>query len=445
MITIVQLKGTHPISGKESESKFCDRFWCFIHTNPHSVFTFRAGMKSKIPSKASKTKGNGNKVDVLENIRSKVSKTEEKGNQIDLLELKTKYEDLSNENVELKTEIRKSEEKTKRMMDDLKLMCQQIEASRVDQEKKLESTDEKIKKLEKENHDLKQHNWHLKMVKLPHYVKLLHQKDEEIAELESKNQVGYLKDRAENLLKEKDKPEEITLDEDDDDDICEIDIEPVSKPSLPQVVNLDLEADNGEDKSDILLIGQKKEETSDGTTFKLEERKLSEKTQLTGIIDAMMQTPDAGSTIKKEEVSGSSTDDTEMLINDTENLINDFMLNLSQKVKAKKVSTKVEARKVDYTPQNYTKSDGNNHEIEKESDGGEERESDGGKEKESDGGKSAKRKRKLFNSFCDDLMDENGEVHHQVKKLSLIIFAARPNPLYSQPGEKIEKSSRSPD
>ena len=105
-------------------------------------------MKSKIPSKASKTKGNGNKVDVLENIRSKVSKTKEKGNQIDLLELKTKYEDLSNENVELKTEIRKSEEKTKRMMDDLKLMCQQIEASRVDQEKKLESTDEKIKKLE---------------------------------------------------------------------------------------------------------------------------------------------------------------------------------------------------------------------------------------------------------------------------------------------------------
>ena len=303
MITIVQLKGTHPISGKESESKFCDRFWCFIHTNPHSVFTFRAGMKSKIPSKASKTKGNGNKVDVLENIRSKVSKTKEKGNQIDLLELKTKYEDLSNENVELKTEIQKSEEKTKRMMDDLKLMCQQIEASRVDQEKKLESTDEKIKKLEKENHDLKQHNWHLKMVKLPHYVKLLHQKDEEIAELESRNQVGYLKDCAENLLKEKDKPEEITLDEDDDDDICEIDIEPVSKPSLPQVVNLDLEADNGEDKSDILLIGQKKEETSDGTTFKLEERKLSEKTQLTGIIDAMMQTPDARSTIKKEEVS----------------------------------------------------------------------------------------------------------------------------------------------
>ena len=385
-------------------------------------------MKSKIPSKASKTKGNGNKVDVLENIRSKVSKTEEKGNQIDLLELKTKYEDLSNENVELKTEIRKSEEKTKRMMDDLKLMCQQIEASRVDQEKKLESTDEKIKKLEKENHDLKQHNWHLKMVKLPHYVKLLHQKDEEIAELESKNQVGYLKDRAENLLKEKDKPEEITLDEDDDDDICEIDIEPVSKPSLPQVVNLDLEADNGEDKSDILLIGQKKEETSDGTTFKLEERKLSEKTQLTGIIDAMMQTPDAGSTIKKEEVSGSSTDDTEMLINDTENLINDFMLNLSQKVKAKKVSTKVEARKVDYTPQNYTKSDGNNHEIEKESDGGEERESGGGIEKESDGGKSAKKKRKLFNSFCDDLMDENGEVHHQVKKLSLIIFCCTTKP-----------------
>ena len=70
----------------------------------------------------------------MENIRSKVSKTKEKGNQIDLLELKTKYEDLSNENVELKTEIQKSEEKTKRMMDDLKLMCQQIEASRVDQE-----------------------------------------------------------------------------------------------------------------------------------------------------------------------------------------------------------------------------------------------------------------------------------------------------------------------
>ena len=165
--------------------------------------------------------------------------------------------------------------------------------------------------------------------------------------------------------------------------------------------------------------------------------KLSEKTQLTGIIDAMMQTPDAGSTIKKEEVSGSSTDDTEMLINDTENLINDFMLNLSQKVKAKKASTKVEARKVDdYTPQNYTKSDGNNHEIEKESDGGEERESGGGKEresdggieKESDGGKSAKRKRKLFNSFCDDLMDENGEVHHQVKKLSLIIFCCTTKP-----------------
>ena len=385
-------------------------------------------MKSKIPSKASKTKGNGNKVDVLENIRSKVSKTKEKGNQIDLLELKTKHEDLFNENVELKTEIQKSEEKTKRMMDDLKLMCQQIEASRVDQEKKLESTDEKIKKLEKENHDLKQHNWHLKMVKLPHYVKLLHQKDEEIAELESRNQVGYLKDCAENLLKEKDKPEEITLDEDDDDDICEIDIEPVSKPSLPHVVNLDLEADNGEDKSEILLIGQKKEGTSDGT-FKLEERKLSEKTQLTGIIDAMMQTPDAGSTIKKEEVSGSSTDDTEMLINDTENLINDFMLNLSQKVKAKKASTKVEARKVDdYTPQNYTKSDGNNHEIEKESDGGEERESGGGIEKESDGGKSAKKKRKLFNSFCDDLMDENGEVHHQVKKLSLIIFCCTTKP-----------------
>ena len=385
-------------------------------------------MKSKIPSKASKTKGNGNKVDVLENIRSKVSQTKEKGNQIDLLELKTKHEDLFNENVELKTEIQKSEEKTKRMMDDLKLMCQQIEASRVDQEKKLESTDEKIKKLEKENHDLKQHNWHLKMVKLPHYVKLLHQKDEEIAELESRNQVGYLKDCAENLLKEKDKPEEITLDEDDDDDICEIDIEPVSKPSLPHVVNLDLEADNGEDKSEILLIGQKKEGTSDGT-FKLEERKLSEKTQLTGIIDAMMQTPDAGSTIKKEEVSGSSTDDTEMLINDTENLINDFMLNLSQKVKAKKASTKVEARKVDdYTPQNYTKSDGNNHEIEKESDGGEERESGGGIEKESDGGKSAKKKRKLFNSFCDDLMDENGEVHHQVKKLSLIIFCCTTKP-----------------
>merc|ERR1719222_1539932 len=213
----------------------------------------------------------------------------------EILGLKTKCEMLSKENLQLKVEKRMSQEETRRMVEDSKSMRKQLEASRVEQEKKLGCQEcgnkaEKIRKLEKENQDLKQHNWHLKMVKLPRYVKLLHEKDEEIAELDSRNR----KECDESLLqeKEKDAPEEITLDEDDD--IYEINVVPL--PQAPLVV---LEADNGEEKSEIMLISEK--EKFEGS----DQRKQSEKTQFNEIIDSMMQTPPPDSSTqsrKKEKV-----------------------------------------------------------------------------------------------------------------------------------------------
>ena len=364
----------------------------------HSVLSFQAGMKSKVKvvpraTSAKASKDGQNQIGVL-------------GKEI--LGLKTKCESLSKENLQLKVEKRMSEEETRRVMDDSKSIRKQLEASRVDQEKKSDCDDcgnkaEKITKLEKENHDLKQHNWHLKMVKLPHYVKLLHKKDEEIAELDSRNQGATPKNCDENLLqeKEKDRPEEITLDEeddDDDDDICEINIVPV--PQIPFVVNVDL-AEKPDDKSEIMLISQNKT-SSEGNTSRIEkDRKQSEKTQFNEIIDSMMQTSD-GSAIKEEERSPVLAPKR----SDHENMIDDLMLNLSQKAKAneeaKKMSKKADNAKLDQ--------DTSNSALERESVGKREN-----IERESEGNKSAKRKRKLFNSFCDDLMDEQGEIHPQVK------------------------------
>ena len=372
----------------------------------HSLLRFQAGMKSKTNSRAKSNSGE-NPISVLEK---------------EILGLKIKCEALSKENLQLKVEKRTSQEEMRRVMEDLK---KQLETSKVDQEKDCDECGnkaEKMKKVEKENHDLKQHNWHLKMVKLPHYVNLLHQKDEEIAELELRNR----KECDENLLQEKakDTPEEITLDEDDD--ICEIDIVPV--PKVPNVVNVDFE-DDPDDKSEILLISQKESSEKD--------RKQSEKTQFNEIIDSMMQTPPASDNgaVKEEKIDQKG--------NNPENLINNLMLNMRQKAKANEEAKKRNAqnsnreREIDGNQSGNVESESEgrnsgNAESEGRKSGNAESESEGRKsgnvesesegrksgnaESESEGRKSGKRKRKLFNSFCDDLMDENGEVHPQVRE-----------------------------
>ena len=170
-------------------------------------------------------------------------------------------------------------------------------------------------------------------------------------------------------------------------------------PEIPFVVNLDSE-EKADDKSEIMLISQNK--TSEGKTSRIEkDRKQSEKTQFNEIIDSMMQTSD-GSTIKEEERSSVLAPKR----SDHENMIDDLMLNLLQKAKAneeaKKMSKKADNAKLDQ--------DTSNSALERESVGKREN-----IERESEGNKSAKRKRKLFNSFCDDLMDEQGEIHPQVK------------------------------
>ena len=350
------------------------------------MLSFQAGMKSKISVTARAA-----------SAKSKDGENNFSNFEKQILGLKKKCEALSKENLQLKVEKRMSQDETRRVMDDSKLMRKQLEASRVDQEKKLDCDDcgkkvEKMKKLEKENHDLKQHNWHLKMVKLPHYVKLLHKKDEEIAELDFlRNQSLVPKECDENLLREKlkDAPEEITLDEDDD-DICEINIVPVPKAPLPCVVNLE---DNPESKSEIMLISQKKA-SKDNTSRIDEDRNQSEKTQFNEIIDSMMQKTPESTTIKEEEERSSVLDPKR---SDPENLINDLMLNMRQKAKANEEAKKV-SRNTTHLNRDG-KIDGDESNI----------------ERESEGNKSTKRKRKLFNSFSDDLMDENGKVHHQVK------------------------------
>merc|ERR1719222_1065012 len=82
---------------------------------------------------------------------------------------------------------------------------------------------------------------------------------------------------------------------------------------------------------------------------------------------------------------------------------------MRQKAKANEEAKKMLKRKDDKATLDK---DITNSNLERESDGNQ----SGNLESESEGGKSGKRKRKLFNSFCDDLMDENGEVHPQVKR-----------------------------
>ena len=165
---------------------------------------------------------------------------------------------------------------------------------------------------------------------------------------------------------------------------------------MPEAPVVDLE-DDGEEKSEIMLISQS--EKSEGNE---KDRKESEKTQFNEIIDSMMgeKAPPGGSTTTiKEEENGSNP----------ENMINNLMLSMRLKAKANEEAKKMLKRKDDKAT---LEKDTTNSNLERESDGNQ----SGNLESESEGGKSGKRKRKLFNSFCDDLMDENGEVHPQVSE-----------------------------
>ena len=123
-------------------------------------------MKSKVPTKSSLKDQEGSITALQREIK----------------ELKRKCEDLCRENAQLGADKKGSEEKAREALEELK----QIKAfsKKMPDCEECEKRYEKIAKLEKDNHTLKENNWHLKMVKLPHYVKLLHQKDEEIAKLD---------------------------------------------------------------------------------------------------------------------------------------------------------------------------------------------------------------------------------------------------------------------
>ena len=404
-------------------------------------------------------------------MKSKVSKRsplkDQEGSitalQREIKELKRKCEDLCRENAQVEAEKKRSEGKARGALEELKQV--KSFSKKMPDCEECGKRDEKITKLEKDNHTLKENNWHLKMVKLPHYVKLLHQKDEEIAKLDRATKT---KESGESLLQENssDPPEEITLDEDEDEEICEIEVVPLqpAAPS-PTLVDLDDDACTEDSRENIIEDEKKFAKAEDEKKFAKAEndidgsQQLSEKTQLNKIIDSLMQSPES-STIKEEEVT-SEAEDLDLKQKSSEDMINALMRNISQKtmaiLEAKKVSEKTITDK-------HTNNVSSNKEkdtiVERESEGevlesavnqnishlinferesedmesgeeserskrkgkreseymesGEESESSKRVKPENVGPKSGKRKRKLFNSFCDDLMDEKGEVRQQV-------------------------------
>ena len=419
-------------------------------------------MKSKVPTRSS-SKDQERPITAL---------------QREIKELKRKCEDLSRENAQLEADKKRSEEKSRAALEELKQTREALEelkeiktfSKKMPHCEECEKRDEKIAKLEKDNHTLKENNWHLKMVKLPHYVKLLHQKDEEIAKLD---RATNTKGSGESLLHENSSnpPEEITLDEDEDEEICEIEVVPIQRAaSSPTLLDLDDDARTEDSQENMIEDDKKFAKADDEKIFAKAEndidgsQQLSEKSQLNNIIDSLMQSPDS-STIKEEEATSEaedldskeiSSEDLDPKQRSSEDMINALMRNISQKTKAileaKKVSEKntnnisSEKKKgtiVERESEGEVLESDVNQEIshtinfERESEdmeSGEESESskrkgkresehvESGEESESAkrvkpenvGPKSGKRKRKLFNSFCDDLMDEKGEVRQQV-------------------------------
>merc|ERR1712129_207691 len=312
----------------------------------------------------------------------------------DVSKLKLKSKELI---VHSDTQMKEGNSKVTELQTELKREKEKVTKLKVDGELLRDENEQ----LNEKNTDLKKRVWYFKKVEKPELIKLLNDRDKEIENLKRETDI-FQNDCDEILLRQDDEePEEITLDEGDDFLTNTNKIKPSKKKNnketkVPEEITLDEDDTNPEIKqvTDEIEVLPNPTKHIDEITLEngIAEISIEETSNKRVNEQENKNTENHGKRKRETSFDQETITETKRLkpleAKKSEDLIDNFIKGLSEKLSEKKDNYN-EAQDVQRSSLNENKSDST---------------------------PKTKRKRKLYNSFKDDFMDECGEIQNVEKR-----------------------------